>query len=1232
MSDPIDELNSFFSTTKALKAKGKDFFQLHKQITDYKKTNKQRSDKLNDPILRFIQFSCELASNSEYGAIWQALIDVTSDIANSYGSLHSGNDTHTFDVFFKPLLQEIDSEEHSDLYKFIERLLVKMNLGFKIATSEYFRKLFLDAFASNVKRKLKESYDLFRIVHVHIPEIIPPVLTMHQAFLKNSNPDQHEIGVRFFVDVLTGKYTIKEELSTDVLDDFRKSFHEKDTESQRIVVENLSRYLLRKANITNILIDDLSKCFDSNTISSPLLCVLVDQISLAIKECYHAAPDSLLNLLVIASNHSNSNVAIICVDTIAYLYRLYYVKDPYPSPTRSRLDVVPRIVLHAAIKHPDLIVRIESQTRFFENIIFEHYRIDERTRQFFIFAQSDLGDEGVKNYGQLLHIQSELRLLLQKALVKCCSTSEKSLTRMSTSDPEEEEDAIDITPDLEELDSENDDDHVKLSQILQKLSELCFAPKEHGVKKLQEWIMKSEPKAREQLQSMSSLTIDQSTLVDTTFSRTADTTTMDDSTVTINEAVQLVEDRLASRVSIVFSHDFLEEFPSSAQTYFNDEAQLEEQADDDDDDDDDDIRSSSSSSSVTTNLRSQKNDQRQHRCIKQMGKLTKVLRPYLESCMDVEILEKFIAVIDENRPVLSTFVFGILAEFGALLGPGSIKTTLIDRLVDVLVDVINKGDTTTMGKWAVRALVPIVGSNEQQLEHIITHSLFGKTKTSWWSTDGSASSHRWLLLSHIVKYAPSTRTMFSILQQIIKVILRHFHNPKSLGEPMKSFDEISDDIQMRANQLKFLSRSANCIRVQRHGNTFLTDNEDDDNEDTDDEDRIDTINSLLKFLLKLIKDVLIFPKDELGRHFLQLQASIEVLRMLEIPEVFHSFAPTNYVELSAAATHQNAHVRHRFLQRILNRVAQWKLSVLFLGFTVSVPNDDEDLTTAKNLKSVMERLYILASRGSVETMQRLLPEKCISLMVYLHANNRSLVVEIDREVLESITNSVKWILRLILQAREKTNKRFHGAIPKLLHSIKHSRSKADPLDDKLHYRIYLVVDIFQSVFADLSPLEAYDFADSRNNLSGEPLLFTSPNFTNLNTKSYLPDFYKEKKVTKRSKKDESMVLDDNTDNETEFSEMAITPATTIASDDEDDDHEKKKQKKKMKPKKNSPNKKRQRYRAREPPSSSSETIDDDDDDEEQEEQRRQQEEKENEKRSRKRKGSATARSTKRLSK
>lgn len=100
-------------------------------------------------------------------------------------------------------------------------------------------------------------------------------------------------------------------------------------------------------------------------------------------------------------------------------------------------------------------------------------------------------------------------------------------------------------------------------------------------------------------------------------------------------------------------------------------------------------------------------------------------------------------------------------------------------------------------------------------------------------------------------------------------------------------------------------------------------------------------------------------------------------------------------------------------------------------------------------------------------MQRLLPEKSISLMVYLHANNRSLMVEVDRDVLDSISkygeyhspldfdcflfSSVKWSLRTMLQAREKTNKRFHGAIPKLLHSIKHSRSKAAPLDDELHH-------------------------------------------------------------------------------------------------------------------------------------------------------------------------------------
>lgn len=44
-------------------------------------------------------------SQTEFSPIWQPLIDVTSEIINSYGCLHSSNDFQTFDVFFKPLLQ-----------------------------------------------------------------------------------------------------------------------------------------------------------------------------------------------------------------------------------------------------------------------------------------------------------------------------------------------------------------------------------------------------------------------------------------------------------------------------------------------------------------------------------------------------------------------------------------------------------------------------------------------------------------------------------------------------------------------------------------------------------------------------------------------------------------------------------------------------------------------------------------------------------------------------------------------------------------------------------------------------------------------------------------------------------------------------------------------------------------------------------------------------------------------
>ena len=101
---------------------------------------------------------------------------------------------------------------------------------------------------------------------------------------------------------------------------FSFSFHEKDSESPQIVIENLSKYLLRKNYITNILIgnykrkllkiykqnslDDLKKCFDSHMISIQLLNTLVDQTSITIKECYHATPDSLLNLLLTGCNHS----------------------------------------------------------------------------------------------------------------------------------------------------------------------------------------------------------------------------------------------------------------------------------------------------------------------------------------------------------------------------------------------------------------------------------------------------------------------------------------------------------------------------------------------------------------------------------------------------------------------------------------------------------------------------------------------------------------------------------------------------------------------------------------------------------------------------------------------------------------------------------------------------------------------------------------------------------------
>lgn len=46
--------------------------------------------------------------------------------------------------------------------------------------------------------------------------------------------------------------------------------------------------------------------------------------------------------------------------------------------------------------------------------------------------------------------------------------------------------------------------------------------------------------------------------------------------------------------------------------------------------------------------------------------------------------------------------------------------------------------------------------------------------------------------------------------------------------------------------------------------------EDNDDEDADDEDRIETINIINRFLLKLLKDVFIFPDNEFVISFIFL--------------------------------------------------------------------------------------------------------------------------------------------------------------------------------------------------------------------------------------------------------------------------------------------------------------------------------------------------------------------------
>lgn len=157
--------------------------------------------------------------------------------------------------------------------------------------------------------------------------------------------------------------------------------------------------------------------------------------------------------------------------------------------------------------------------------------------------------------------------------------------------------------------------------------------------------------------------------------------------------------------------------------------------------------------------------------------------------------------------------------------------------------------------------------------------------------------------------------MFEIVEQIVKVIFRQFPQLKNSVEPTKNFEKLPPEIQMRvnrrffygfffqtfffvveANQLKFVSRAANSIRIQRYSASLL------ENDDDEEEQRYETLDLILKFLLKLLKDVFIFENNEIGRHYLQLRSSIEVLRLLEIREVFHRFSPTDYVELFSAAT------------------------------------------------------------------------------------------------------------------------------------------------------------------------------------------------------------------------------------------------------------------------------------------------------------------------------------------
>ncbi|CAF1176407.1 unnamed protein product [Didymodactylos carnosus] len=733
MPEPIKDIEDFFNktTTKLLKTQGKNFIKIYNELIH---VTKKRASKLNGSIINLLQLACSWIEDSTCTPIWQPLIDISAEILNCYGSFDS-DDAQIFDLLFQPLLED-NSEGRSDLFMFIERILTKIQAGFSFLISDYFKKMFTDALSSNAKSKLQESYNLLQIVHIHIPDSIHTVLHIHHLYLKSENIKQREIGIKFLIDVLSGVYTVKfKQDELPILDDFCARFGDNELSCQQLMVANLSTFLLRSSDITSKLIKPILDCFQSVDTSLSISKAIVEQISIAIKDCYHAAPNELLYLLLSACSHKAPHVAIECIHTCSYLYRIYYVKDTYSSPTRLRLETVPRFILAAAIEHKDIGVRVEAQCCFFQNIIFERYRPLERTRQFFLFAQTDLGRDGIKNYGKLLTSQSELRDLVDKALSKYYSSDNSELFIADES--------------LTEL---NDD----AKRLLQQISDLCFSKKDNGVRKIHNYFSTLDSSFKEELQTLrTDSTLDTSSLsLQKTIIDSADM-----SKSSLSAQSMLVYERLCPRLQIVFSHDFLEQFPDAAQTYFT-----EETARNDTDDEEKDM-----SDSEKANVEQTINNY-ERRAIRQIGKLAKVICPVIEAAMDVEILEKFVGVIDEQKPVLNTFIYALLADFGGLLNPGALKSDLIDHLFGVIYNDIVNGASTTISKWAIRAFVQIIGSNQNHLEQSYI-DLFEKTKSYWILTDEDvAAPSRWLLLSHVVKHAPQTDTMFKIIRHLFKMI------------------------------------------------------------------------------------------------------------------------------------------------------------------------------------------------------------------------------------------------------------------------------------------------------------------------------------------------------------------------------------------------------------------------------------------------------------------------------